>query len=100
MPVQYLTPVTLPAAPAAPLEAVTKQYVDEEVIVSAEDPLTAMAMPVRQGQIWIKVSEALPPPPPTAPTVSVDSPTENTISWTPPTDTSDISGYRVTYTIS
>jgi hypothetical protein len=42
----YLVPIVLPADPAAPMEAATKQYVDakgapDEVVVSPDDPLAA-----------------------------------------------------------
>jgi hypothetical protein len=42
----YLVPILLPADPAAPMEAATKQYVDakgapDEVVVSPDDPLVA-----------------------------------------------------------
>lgn len=51
---KYLTPVVLPADPAAPMEAATKQYVDaqtatvNEVVISDTDPIAT----VPTAELW------------------------------------------------
>jgi hypothetical protein len=53
---KFLTPIVLPADPAAALEAATKQYVDGLVVVSASDPIATNP----NAELWVDSDEAGP----------------------------------------